>query len=138
MRHTVRKLVMSTFQRYKVCTNQSSDGRVMVPGSRGVRAVLSRFPDEDSGQTREATGESRVASYSWSCSLSHAPGLVNQLAVSWKESAREGDCPGGKTLQILRMFSLFFVCVRTHGCPSSRRWFSTFLVPLESLCYPLL
>ena len=138
MRHTVRKLAMSTFQRYKVCTNQSSDGRVMVPGSRGVGAVFSCFPDEDSDQTGEATGEPRVASCSWSCSLSHAPGLANKLAASWKESARESDCPGGKTLQILSVFSLFFVFVRTHDCPNSQRWFSTFLVPLESLCYPLL
>ena len=35
---------MSTFQRYKVRTNRSSDGRVMAPGSWGVGAVFHVFP----------------------------------------------------------------------------------------------
>ena len=87
----------------------------MAPGSRGVGAVFSRFSGKDSGQTGEATGELRVASRSWSCSLSYAPGLADQLAMSRKESAREGDCPGGKTRQIFNAFSLFFVCVRAYG-----------------------
>ena len=114
MRHTVGKLTMSTFQRYKVRTNQSSDGRVMAPRSWGVRAVFSRFSDEDSDQTGEATGEPRVASCSWSCSLSHTLRLADQLTASRKESAREGGCPGGKTRQIFSALSLFFVCVRAH------------------------
>jgi hypothetical protein len=105
---------MSTFQRYKVRTNQNSDGRVMAPGSRSVRVVFSCFSGEDSGQTGEATGEPRVASCSWSCSISHASGLMDQLAASRKESAHEGGCPGGKTRQIFSAFSLFFVCVRAH------------------------
>ena len=87
----------------------------MAPGSRGVEAVFSRFSHEDSGQTRDATGESRVLSCSWSYSLSYAPGLVDQIAGSLKESAREGGCLGGKTRQIFSMFSLFFVCIRVHG-----------------------
>ena len=33
---TVGKLEKSTFQRYKVCANRSSDGKVMAPGSRVV------------------------------------------------------------------------------------------------------
>jgi cobalamin biosynthesis protein CbiD len=33
--------VESTFQRYKVRVNRSLDGKVMVPGSRGVGAVFS-------------------------------------------------------------------------------------------------
>jgi hypothetical protein len=70
MRGTVGKLEKSTFQRYKVCANRSSDGKVMAPGSRGVRAVFLRFSGEDSGQTGDATGEPRVASRSRSCSLS--------------------------------------------------------------------
>ena len=36
----------------------------------------------------EATGEPRVASRSWSCSLSNAPGLADQLAASRKEFAQ--------------------------------------------------
>ena len=84
----------------------------MAPGSRGVRAIFSRFSDKDSGQTGDATGELRVASRSWSCSLSYAPELANQIAVSRKESALEGGCPGGKTRQIFSAFSLFssFLC----------------------------
>ena len=66
-----------------------------------------RFSGEDSGQTGEATGEPRVASRSWSCSLSNAPRLVDQLAASRKEFAREGGCSGGKTRQIFNVFSLF-------------------------------
>ena len=33
--------------------------------------------------------------------------LADQLAASWKESAHEGSCPGGKTRQIFSTFSLF-------------------------------
>uniref|UniRef100_A0A2N9HJ77 Reverse transcriptase domain-containing protein n=1 Tax=Fagus sylvatica TaxID=28930 RepID=A0A2N9HJ77_FAGSY len=40
-----RKLSTSTFQRYKVCTNRSLDGRVMAPGSRGCQELfLHIFP----------------------------------------------------------------------------------------------
>ena len=52
----------------------------MAPGSRVVRAVFSHFFGEDSGQTRDATGELRVASRSWSCSLSQGSKLADQLA----------------------------------------------------------
>jgi hypothetical protein len=62
MQHTVGNFVKSIFQRNKVRANRSSDKKVMAPGSLGVRAVFSRFSDEDSGQTGEATGELRVAS----------------------------------------------------------------------------
>ena len=137
IQHIFGKHAMSTFQRYKVCMNRSSDERVMAPGSRGVGAIFSRFSREDSGQTREAFGEPRVACCSWSCHLSNAPGLTDQLIASQKDSAREGGCPRGKTRQIFSTFFLLFVCVRSHVWPSSRRRFSTFLVPLESLCYPL-
>jgi hypothetical protein len=114
MRHIVGKLVESTFQRYNVCVNRSLDGKVMIPGSRGVGVVFSCFSCEDSGQTGEATGEPRVASCSWSCSLSNAPGLTDQIAASRKESVREGGCPGGKTRQIFNASSLLLVCVHAH------------------------
>uniref|UniRef100_A0A2N9FV21 Uncharacterized protein n=1 Tax=Fagus sylvatica TaxID=28930 RepID=A0A2N9FV21_FAGSY len=81
---------MSTFQRYKVCTNRSLDERVMAPGSRGVGAIFSHFSGEDSGQTGKAIGKPRVARCSWSFHLSNAPGLVDQLVVSQEDSAREG------------------------------------------------
>ena len=97
IQHTVGKVAESTFQRYKVRTNQSLDRKVMAPGSRGVGAVFSCFSGKDSGQTGEATGEPRVASQSWSCNHSYVLGLADQIAASWKESAREGGCPGGKT-----------------------------------------
>jgi hypothetical protein len=86
----------------------------MAPGSWGVGAVFSRFSGEDSSQTGEATGEPRVAHCSWSCHLSNALGLADQIVVSRKESAREGGCPGGKTRQIFSAFFLLFVCVRAH------------------------
>uniref|UniRef100_A0A2N9IYW8 Uncharacterized protein n=1 Tax=Fagus sylvatica TaxID=28930 RepID=A0A2N9IYW8_FAGSY len=60
MQHIVGKLSMSTFQWYKVCTNRSSDERVMTPGSRGAGAVFVCFSGEDSGQMGEAAGEPRV------------------------------------------------------------------------------
>ena len=87
----------------------------MAPGSWGVKAVFSCFSGKDSGQTGEVTGEPRVASRSWIFSLSYAPRLTDQLTVSWKESAREGGCLGGKTHQIFNAFFLFFVCVRAYG-----------------------
>ena len=87
----------------------------MAPGSRGVRAVFSHFSGEDFGQTGETTGEPRVASRSWSCSLSYTAGLIDQIIVSQKESAHGGGCPRGKTRQIFSAFSLFFVCLRMHG-----------------------
>ena len=92
--------------------NQSSNERVMAPRSRGVGAIFSRFSSEDSGQTGEATGEPRVARCSWSFHLSNAPKLADQLAVSRKDSTREGSCPEGKTRQIFSAFFLLFVCVR--------------------------
>ena len=61
MHHISGKLSMSTFQRYKVCMNQSSDERVMALGSQGARAVFSCFSGEDSGQTGKAIGEPSVA-----------------------------------------------------------------------------
>jgi hypothetical protein len=39
----VGKLEKSTFQRYKFCMNRSSNGKVMAPGSRGVRAIFFAF-----------------------------------------------------------------------------------------------
>ena len=44
--------------------NRSSDGKVMVPGSWGVRVVFLHFSGEDSDQTGEATDAPRVASCS--------------------------------------------------------------------------
>uniref|UniRef100_A0A2N9HXV4 Aminotransferase-like plant mobile domain-containing protein n=1 Tax=Fagus sylvatica TaxID=28930 RepID=A0A2N9HXV4_FAGSY len=96
MRHIVGKLSTSSFQRYKVCTNRSSDEGVMAPGSRGVGAVFVHFSDADSGQTGNAIGEPRVPRRSRSHYLSNAPGLADQLVASRKDSAREGGCPGGK------------------------------------------
>uniref|UniRef100_A0A2N9F0U6 Uncharacterized protein n=1 Tax=Fagus sylvatica TaxID=28930 RepID=A0A2N9F0U6_FAGSY len=98
MQNTVGKLGKSTFQRYKVRANRSLDERVMAPGSRGVWAVFSHFSGKDSDQMGDATGELRVASRSWSCNLSNAPRLVDQLAAIRKDSAREGDSPGGKNV----------------------------------------
>uniref|UniRef100_A0A2N9H5M4 Uncharacterized protein n=1 Tax=Fagus sylvatica TaxID=28930 RepID=A0A2N9H5M4_FAGSY len=48
MRHIVGKLSTSSFQRYKVCANRSSDEGVMAPGSRGVGAVFVHSSDADS------------------------------------------------------------------------------------------
>uniref|UniRef100_A0A2N9GTZ3 Uncharacterized protein n=1 Tax=Fagus sylvatica TaxID=28930 RepID=A0A2N9GTZ3_FAGSY len=96
MRHIVGKLSTSSFQRYKVCANRSSDEGVMAPGSRGVGAVFVHFSDADSGQTGDAIGEPRVPRRSRSHYLSNAPGLADQLVASRKDSAREGGCPGEK------------------------------------------
>jgi hypothetical protein len=86
----------------------------MTPGSRGAGAVFACFSGEDSGQTGEATGEPRVARRSWSLHLSNTPGLVDQLAVSRENSAREGSCPGEKCVKSSAHFSLLFVCVCAH------------------------
>jgi hypothetical protein len=114
IQHIFGKLTTSTFQRYKVCMNRSSDERDMVPGSWGAGAVFSCFSSEDSSQMGEATGELRVARCSRSCYLSNAPGFADQLIVSRKDSTREGGCPGGKTRQIFNAFFLLFVRVRSH------------------------
>ena len=110
MQHIVRKLSTSSFQRYKVCANRSLNERVMTPGSRGAGAIFVCFSGEDSGQTRNATGEPRVARRSWSHHLSNEPGLAGQLTASQKDSAREGG-PGGKTCFIPSAFFL-------KSCPS--------------------
>jgi hypothetical protein len=70
MRGTIGKLEKSTFQRYQVCANRSSVGKVMALGSRGVRAIFLHFSGEDSGQTRDVPGEPRVVRRSRSCTLS--------------------------------------------------------------------
>uniref|UniRef100_A0A2N9EK85 Uncharacterized protein n=1 Tax=Fagus sylvatica TaxID=28930 RepID=A0A2N9EK85_FAGSY len=79
MQHIFGKLSTSSFQRYKVCANRSSDERVMAPGSRGAGAVFVCFSGEDSGQTGDAFGEPRVPRRSRSRYLSNAPGLADQL-----------------------------------------------------------
>uniref|UniRef100_A0A2N9I7K9 Uncharacterized protein n=1 Tax=Fagus sylvatica TaxID=28930 RepID=A0A2N9I7K9_FAGSY len=94
MRHIVGKLSTSSFQRYKVCTNRSSDEGVMAPGSRGIGAVFVHSSGEDSDQTGDAFGEPRVPRRSRSHYLSNAPGLADQLVASRKDSAREGGCSG--------------------------------------------
>uniref|UniRef100_A0A2N9GRY8 Uncharacterized protein n=1 Tax=Fagus sylvatica TaxID=28930 RepID=A0A2N9GRY8_FAGSY len=134
MQHIAGKLSTSSFQRYEVCMNRSSDERVMAPGSRGIGAVFVHLSGEDSDQMGDAFGEPRVPRRSWSRYLSNAPGLVDQLVASRKDSAREGGCPGGKNafssqrvfLQILSQFAHIF-----DLAPDVR--FSTFLVPSESL-----
>ena len=113
IKHIVGKLSTSSFQRYNVCTNRSSDKIVMAPGSRGVRAVFVCFSGEDSGQTGDAIGEPRVPRRSWSRHLSNAPGLTGQLVASRKDSAREGGCPEGKIRFVPGALFLKF-------CPSLR------------------
>jgi hypothetical protein len=115
MQHIVRNISTSSFQRYEVCANWSSDERVMALGSRGVGAVFVHFSDEDSGQTGDAIGEPRVPSRSWSCYISNASRLADQLVASRKDSAREGGCPGGKTRFSPSAFFL-------KSCPSSRAY----------------
>ena len=95
--------------------NLSSEERVMAPGSQGVGAIFVCFSGEDSSQSGDATGEPRVPRRSWSHHLSNAPGLARQLAVSRKDSAREGGCPGGKTRFTPSAFFL-------KSCPSSRAY----------------
>ena len=87
----------------------------MAPGSRGAGAVLVCFSGEDSGQSRDATGELRVPRRSRSHYLSNAPRLEDQLVASRKDSAREGGCPGGKTRFTPSTFFL-------KSCPSSRAY----------------
>uniref|UniRef100_A0A2N9HB71 Aminotransferase-like plant mobile domain-containing protein n=1 Tax=Fagus sylvatica TaxID=28930 RepID=A0A2N9HB71_FAGSY len=83
----------------------------------GVSELFScTFSGEDSDQMGDAFGEPRVPRRSWSRYLSNAPGLVDQLVASRKDSAREGGCPGGKNafssqrvfLQILSQFAHIF------------------------------
>jgi hypothetical protein len=114
IQHIFGKLLTSTFQRYKVYMNRSSNGRVMTPRSWGARAVFACFSGEDSSQTGEATGKPRVAHCSWSRHLSNAPGLVDQLVVSWEDSVREGGCPGEKCAKSSVHFASLFVCVCAH------------------------
>ena len=83
----------------------------MTPGSRGAGAILACFSGKDSGQTGQATDESRVARRSWSRHLSNAPGLAGQLVVSREDSALEGGCLGEKCVKSSAHFSLLFVCV---------------------------
>jgi hypothetical protein len=115
IRHIFGKLPTSSFQRYKVYANRSSDEGVMAPGSRGVGAVFVHFSNVDSGQTGNVIGEPRVTRRSRSHYLSNAPGLADQLVASRKDSAREGGCPGEK----MRFApSAFFF----KSCPSSRAY----------------
>ena len=115
MQHIVGKLSTSSFQWYKFCVNRSSDEGVMALESRGARAIFVCFSCEDSGQTGDASGEPRVPRCSWSLYLSNVPGLTDQLVASRKDSAREGDCPGGKTHFTPSAFFL-------KSCPSSRAY----------------
>jgi hypothetical protein len=110
-----RKALDVSFQQYKVCTNRSSDERVMAPGSQGVGAVFVCFSGEDSGQTGDAIGEPRVPRRSWSRHLSNALGLGGQLVASRKDSVREGGCLEGKMRFVPSALFL-------KSCPSSRAY----------------
>jgi hypothetical protein len=55
MQHIAGKLSTSSFQRYEVCVNRSSDERVMAPGSRGIGAVFVHLSGEDSDQMGDAS-----------------------------------------------------------------------------------
>uniref|UniRef100_A0A2N9GVG7 Uncharacterized protein n=1 Tax=Fagus sylvatica TaxID=28930 RepID=A0A2N9GVG7_FAGSY len=91
MRHIVGKLSTSSFQRYKVCANRSSDEGVMAPGSRGIGAVFVHSSGAKIPIKRGMLfGEPRVPRRSRSHYLSNAPGLADQLVASRKDSAREG------------------------------------------------
>uniref|UniRef100_A0A2N9IJW0 Uncharacterized protein n=1 Tax=Fagus sylvatica TaxID=28930 RepID=A0A2N9IJW0_FAGSY len=120
MQHIAGNLSTSSFQRYKVCMNRSSDERVMAPGSRGIGAVFVHFSGEDSDQTGDAFGEPRVPRRSWSRYLSNAPELLDQLVASRKDSAREGGCPRGKTRFPPSAF--FFKSCPSSGFAEIRAW----------------
>uniref|UniRef100_A0A2N9H3X9 CCHC-type domain-containing protein n=1 Tax=Fagus sylvatica TaxID=28930 RepID=A0A2N9H3X9_FAGSY len=92
----------------------------MAPGSRGAGAVFVCFSGEDSGQTGKATGEPRVPRRSWSCHLSNAPGLADQLVASEEDSAREGGCLGGKTRRISS--ALRYPLSHGTGLAENRAW----------------
>uniref|UniRef100_A0A2N9EUC7 Uncharacterized protein n=1 Tax=Fagus sylvatica TaxID=28930 RepID=A0A2N9EUC7_FAGSY len=134
MQHIAGKLSTSSFQRYKVCMNRSSDERVMAPGSRGIGAVFVHFSGEDSDQTGDAFGEPRVPRRSWSRYLSNAPGLVGSTCCEPERLCARRRLSGRKNafssqrvfLQILSQFARIF-----DLAPDVR--ISTFLVPLESL-----
>jgi hypothetical protein len=86
----------------------------MAPGSRSIGAVFVHLSGEDSDQMGDAFGEPRVPRRSWSRYLSNAPGLVDQLVASRKDSAREGGCPGEKRVFLLARFFSNLVPVRAH------------------------
>uniref|UniRef100_A0A2N9EG70 Uncharacterized protein n=1 Tax=Fagus sylvatica TaxID=28930 RepID=A0A2N9EG70_FAGSY len=134
MQHIVGKLSTSSFQRYKVCTNRSSDEGVMAPGSRGVGAVFVHFSDEDSGQTGDAIGEPRVprrSLESLSFQRTRARGSTcceqERLCARRRLSGRKNAfCSQRVFSQILSQFARIFDLAPDVG-------FSTFLVPSESL-----
>uniref|UniRef100_A0A2N9H701 Aminotransferase-like plant mobile domain-containing protein n=1 Tax=Fagus sylvatica TaxID=28930 RepID=A0A2N9H701_FAGSY len=119
MQHIAGKLSTSSFQRYEVYMNRSSDERVMAPGSRGIGAVFVHLSGEDSDQMGDAFGKPRVPRRSWSRYLSNAPGLVDQLVASRKDSAREGGSPD---VRIRRSWYRWKACV-AYSCkvPDSRK-----------------
>uniref|UniRef100_A0A2N9F7M9 Uncharacterized protein n=1 Tax=Fagus sylvatica TaxID=28930 RepID=A0A2N9F7M9_FAGSY len=81
----------SSFQRYKVCANRSSDSRELWLPEVGVSELfLCTFPMKIPVKRGNAIGEPRVPRRSRSHYLSNAPGLADQLVASRKDSAREG------------------------------------------------
>uniref|UniRef100_A0A2N9G9X6 Uncharacterized protein n=1 Tax=Fagus sylvatica TaxID=28930 RepID=A0A2N9G9X6_FAGSY len=134
MQHIAGKLSTSSFQRYKVCLNRSSDERVMAPGSRGIGAVFVHFSGEDSDQTGDAFGEPRVprrSLESLSFQRTRARGSTcceqERLCARRRLSGRKNAFSSQRVfLQILSQFARIFDLAPDVG-------FSTFLVPSESL-----
>uniref|UniRef100_A0A2N9EPV1 Uncharacterized protein n=1 Tax=Fagus sylvatica TaxID=28930 RepID=A0A2N9EPV1_FAGSY len=136
MQHISGKLSTSSFQRYEVYMNRSSDERVMAPGSRGIGAVFVHFSGEDSDQTGDAFGEPRVPRRSWSRYLSNAPGLVDQLVASRKDSAREGGYMAPRTeatgVFLVRLRAVFRSGFRLERIKSWRSESSTSCMSVSS------
>uniref|UniRef100_A0A2N9HA70 Uncharacterized protein n=1 Tax=Fagus sylvatica TaxID=28930 RepID=A0A2N9HA70_FAGSY len=95
MRHIVGKLSTSSFQRYKVCANRSSDEGVMAPGSRGVGAVFVHSSDAKIPVKRGMLSANReFHDVAGVIIFPTHPGSRDQLVASRKDSAREGGCSG--------------------------------------------
>uniref|UniRef100_A0A2N9FGV5 Uncharacterized protein n=1 Tax=Fagus sylvatica TaxID=28930 RepID=A0A2N9FGV5_FAGSY len=114
MQHIAGKLSTSTFQRYKVYTNRSSDERFMAPGTRGAGVVFSCFSGEDPDQTGEATDEPRVAHCSRSCLFPTHPGLWIKLQRAEKNLHAKAVVREKNALDFRRVFPYFlsvFACI---------------------------
>ena len=137
MQHTFGNLVKSTFQRYKVCMNLSSNERDMAPGSQGVRAFFRIFSTKIPAKREKPPANRELHTIAGvSIFLMHPGSRINSWRAGKTQRAK-AVVREEKRVRFSARFSYFLSMFARMFDLAPDVSFLTFLVSLESLRYPL-